>query len=47
MIGDKRIEAIARLICEADPLSPGPDEPILIGTRRAKAWEPRAEKDTT
>lgn len=36
------LEIAARAICEADPLSPAPDAPILIGTKRAKAWEPRA-----
>lgn len=37
------MEAAARAICELDPQSPGPDEPIMIGSKRAKAWEPRAE----
>jgi hypothetical protein len=36
------LELAARAICEADPLSPAPDAPILIGSKRAKAWEPRA-----
>lgn len=37
------LEPAARLICEADPHSPEPDAVILVGTKRAKAWEPRAE----
>ena len=35
-------EIAARAICEADPLSPAPDAPIMWGMERAKAWEPRA-----
>lgn len=41
-ISPERIEAAARAICEADPLSPAPDAPIMWGMKPAKAWEPRA-----
>lgn len=38
----RAIEAAARAICEADPLSPAPDAPIVWNGKSARAWEPRA-----
>lgn len=37
----KTLEAMARAICDADPLAPESDAPIYIGVKSAKAWEAR------
>lgn len=37
------VERVARAICKADKLAPDADAPIMIGKRRAVAWEGRIE----
>jgi tRNA(Leu) C34 or U34 (ribose-2'-O)-methylase TrmL len=43
---EARIAAKARAICDADPVAPPPDAPIIIGNRRAFAWEARTREAT-
>lgn len=34
-------EAVARALCEADPLAPAPDASVLVRMKQMKAWEAR------
>jgi len=35
------LERMARRLCEAEPLVPGPDEEVIVGGKRMKSWEAR------